>query len=67
MKLNKYNSFLLESVFYDLLLESKLVYKKSFTTILNELKHDSDVFVRKIANFLLLISKSGEDLKLIQN
>jgi hypothetical protein len=67
MKLNKYNNFLLESAFYDLLLESKLAYKKSFTTILNELKNDSDVFVRKIANFLLLIIKSDKDLKLIQN
>jgi hypothetical protein len=67
MKLNKYNNFLLESAFNDLLLESKLVYKKSFRLILNELKHDSDVFVRKVANFLSLINKSDNDLKLIQN
>lgn len=67
MKLNKYNSFLLESVFCDLLLESKLEYKKDFRLILDELKNDSDIFVKKVANLLLFISKSGEDLKLVQN
>ena len=67
MKLNKYNSFLLESFFCDLLLESKLEYKKDFRLILNELQQDSDIFVKKVANLLLFISKSGEDLKLVQN
>jgi hypothetical protein len=68
MKLNKYNKFLLESLFYDLLLESKLEYMTDFNSVLTELKNDSmDGSVRKIADFLLKIEKYGADLKLIQN
>jgi hypothetical protein len=68
MKLNKYNKFLLESLFYDLLLESKLEYMTDFDSVLTELKNDSmDGSVKKIADFLLKIEKSGADLKLIQN
>ena len=67
MKLSKYNVFLLESVFYNLLLESKIEYGEDFILVLNELKKDKDISIKKIAVFLLEIGMSDSDLKLVQN
>lgn len=67
MKLNRYNNFLLESAFYDLLLESKLKYMSKFTLILLDIKEDTtqDRHVRDLAS--LLLTMSNKEMKLTQN
>lgn len=67
MKLNKYNSFLLESVFIDLLLESKLEILEKLRLVLYELKFNNDKSVSKVADKLLEIANSDKDLRLVQN
>lgn len=58
MRLNKYNSFLLESAFMDLLLESKLEILAKLRQVLYELKFNDDKSVSKVADKLLDISKA---------
>lgn len=67
MKLNRYNGFILESTFYDLLLESQLKYMTDFKSLLNDMKDDyyDDKSITKIVNFLLKIL--NKDMKLTQN
>lgn len=69
--INKYNSFILESVFYDLLLESSLELLNDFKLVLNDLKTNKQIFsdpkVRKIINILLELSDKRKDLTLVQN
>ena len=67
MKLNKYNSFLLESVFMDLLLESKLEILSNLKSVLYELGNNNDTSVSRVANKLLDIANSDKDLRLVQN
>lgn len=67
MRLNKYNNFLLESVFMDLLLESKLEILAKLRQVLYELKFNGDNSVSKVAKKLLDIAKSEKDLRLVQN
>lgn len=67
MILNKYSSFLLESVFTDLLLESKLEILAKLRQVLYELKFNDDKSVSKVADKLLDIAKSEKDLRLVQN
>jgi hypothetical protein len=63
----KYNTFLLESVISELILESKLEILANLENILYELKLSNDNSIRKIADTLLDIAKSNKDLKLVQN
>lgn len=69
--INKYNNFILESVFYDLLLESSLELLNDFKTVLNDLKTNNtlskDLQVRKIIDILLELSNKRKDLPLVQN
>jgi hypothetical protein len=69
--INKYNNFILESVFYDLLLESSLELLNDFKTVLNDLKTNTtlskDLQVRKIIDILLELSNKRKDLPLVQN
>lgn len=67
MRLNKYNSFLLESAFMDLLLESKLEILANLRQVLYELAFSDDNSVRKVADKLLDIANSDKDLRLVQN
>ena len=60
MKLIKYNSWLLESKIYDLLLESKLVYSKKFTNLLKRMQSN------RIASELLKLYHKDID-RLTQN
>jgi hypothetical protein len=63
--LNNYNLFLLESLVYDLLLESKLQYTSEFKDILKELSLNREKSIHNLAKFLLSIS--DKDMKLVQN
>lgn len=65
MKINKYENFILESVFNELLLEANVTYKKEFTDTLNDMKTGFYNPVEKICDFLLKIS--GKDLDITQN
>lgn len=64
MRLNKYNNFILESLFQELLLESKLVFKKDFLAILN-MSDTRDTDVEKVVSFLLGIY--DKDINTTQN
>lgn len=65
MKINKYENFILESIFNELLLEANIVYKKEFTDVLFDMKTGFSNPVDKICDFLLDIS--GKDLDITQN
>lgn len=67
MRLNKYNSFLLESAFMDLLLESKLEILANLRQVLYELTFNDDKSVSRVADKLLDIANSDKDLRLVQN
>lgn len=56
--ITKYNSFILEKVIYDLVLESKLVLSKKLINLLNKIRDN------KVANSILdLYAKDVEDIK----
>jgi hypothetical protein len=65
MKINKYENFILESVFNELLLEANIVYKKEFLDTINDLKTGFPNPVEKICDFLLDVA--GKDLDITQN
>lgn len=67
MRLNKYNSFLLESVFMNLLLESKLEILADLKSVLYDLAFNDDKSVSGVADKLLDIANSDKDLRLVQN
>jgi hypothetical protein len=67
----KYENFIIESVFNELLLEANIVYKKDFLDTIRDLKYDSSnddddkISVVKICEFLLHIM--GKDINISQN
>jgi hypothetical protein len=65
MKINKYENFIVESVFNELLLEANIVYKKEFIDTINDLKTGFSNPVDNICDFLLDIV--GKDLDITQN